>query len=184
MGEHRESTLSFLIADDFLNPPCCSECTSVSKSMGDICLCGAYNFNCLRGVEEKSNAVLKTGYLREWTCSLLPTCCDAFSTTSPAPWSKLYRRDFLIAHNHYFQDSVIQTTFFSTFLHLLLRQNSVCAGVFDSLSSCQTGKLANSDRIKNPEDFCVALRASFRYLEDEGYLPPSKKLSLIWRPIS
>ena len=36
---HRESTLSFLILMIFLNPPCCSECTSVSKSMGRISVC-------------------------------------------------------------------------------------------------------------------------------------------------
>lgn len=133
----------FLDSDDFWTHLVAANVPAYRRVWGLISVCAEYyNFNCLRGVEEKSNAVLKTGYLQG---------VDVFSSANmpatlfPQPVqhrSKLYRRDFLIAHNHYFQDLGNSNDVFLRFYICFCGKNSVCAGVFDSLSSCQTGKLA------------------------------------------
>lgn len=174
LGEASGKYVIFLDSDDFFEPTLLQRMYERIEEYGaDICLCGAYNFNCLRGVEEKSNAVLKTGYLQGvdvFSSANMPA--TLFSTTSPAPWSKLYRRDFLIAHNHYFQDlGNSNDVFFNVSTFASAAKIVYVPECLIHYRLARPGSLQNSDRIKNPEDFCVALRASFRYLEDEGYLP-------------
>lgn len=60
LGEASGKYVIFLDSDDFFEPTLLQRMYERIEEYGaDICLCGAYNFNCLRGVEEKSNAVLK-----------------------------------------------------------------------------------------------------------------------------
>lgn len=163
----------FLDADDYFELTFLEEMSRRIRDKGaDICLCGAFNYNCETKKETKSPAVLKQGYLNGYDVfSAKEFPKNIFSITSPAPWSKLYKRSFLISNNLQFQclDNSNDVFFYvATF---------VCAKSIVFIPKCfihyrlsRPGSLQNSNKEKNPDNFCKALIKCMYYIVEKNML--------------
>lgn len=172
MAHAKGDYLIFLDSDDYFSPELLERLyTKCRDSHADICMCGAINFDCATGKERKNYAVLRQGYLNgldEVSSWALPN--TIFSITTPAPWSKLYRRAFLQEGGFRFQeisntnDLFFYVTTFTEAHSIVFVPDDL---VYYRLS--RPGSLQDASRKRNPTDFCIALKASFDYLLNEGH---------------
>lgn len=95
----------FLDSDDFFDSDMLLSMYEKAESEGaEICLCGAKNFNEKTGEYSFPIHYLNTNYLPQSTpFSAKDMSKRIFNAISPAPWSKLFRRDFVLKNKLQFQ---------------------------------------------------------------------------------
>ena len=180
-GEARNRGLScasgeyvvFLDADDFFES-CFLEkmYRQIKLDDADVCMCGAMSYDCESGRETINRSVLKAAYLPKKKKFSAADCPETlFLVTSPAPWSKLYRRRFLEEKGLLFQSLSNSNDLF--FYVASFASATSITYVEDRLVHYRQGRpgsLQNANRIHNPDNFARALDESCKYLVEKGML--------------
>lgn len=163
----------FLDADDFFESDLVEKMyRQITLAGADVCMCGAMNFNCENGRQTTNRSVLKKAYLSKAKIFSHAECPDdLFLITSPAPWSKLYRREFVEAEGLRFQElpNSNDVLFYVASFSLADSITYVDAPLVHYRQG-RPGSLQNASRTHNPGNYAVALAACLSFLEERDLL--------------
>lgn len=165
--------VAFLDADDYFELDFLeSMYENASARNSDVCLCGAYNHYCDTGAESKNAAILKTHYLNGLSCFSPHECSrQLFSVTTPAPWSKLYDRSFLLSQGLRFQETRNSNDIFFYVASLSsARSISYVPRCLVHYRIGRTGSLQTENAKRNTGDYARALMASATFLANRSDL--------------
>lgn len=158
-----------LDSDDFFSENFLSSLYDIAKSsQADIAMCSGFFFDCETGSVTNNDNIYKSSFiggLDEFSAASLPN--RLFQVTTPAPWNKLYRRQFV-------QDLGIEYQEISNTNDVFFFVSAfACANKIVSTSERlvyyrvnRPGSLQHLDREKNPTAFCDALTVSERFLKE------------------
>lgn len=166
----------FLDADDFFEPDLLeSMYTTAKKDNADICLCAADRYQTNTGVFEKAGWLLATQYLPKNRPFNRSDCGrHIFRITSPAPWTKMFKRGFVQEKKLQFQNLQRSNDLYFTFSALAMAQRITVTE--KELVHYRVGQINNLQSRNNttPMLFCQAMFAVKERLVQEG----------IWNEIS
>lgn len=167
----------FLDSDDFFEENLLEVLyRNICTSSADICMCRAFNYNCETKKETKNKAITKIEFLQgEEDFSLASFPLGFFSVTTPAPWSKLYRRSFLKENNLEFQN-LMNTNDLAFYIKSfsLAKKIVYLPDYLVHYRLMRPGSLQTADREKHVDNFAVALSDALRYLVENDLLPLAK----------
>lgn len=158
-----------LDSDDFFSENFLSSLYDIAKSnQADIAMCSGFFFDCETGSVANNDNIYKSsiiGGFDEFSAASLSNCL--FQVTTPAPWNKLYRRQFVQDLGIGYQEiSNTNDVFF--FVSAFACANKI-VGTSERLVYYRVnrpGSLQYLDREKNPTAFCDALTMSERFLKE------------------
>jgi len=166
----RGEWLSFLDADDFFDPELLSALyRRASADNADIALCRFSSYDEATGQSTPATASIRVGEVPGHTPFSPDEVGDhLFLFTNPAPWNKLFRRDFITGAGLRFQH--LRTTNDAYFVLVALAEASLITYTEDFLVSYRTGNTASlrGSLHEAPMDFVPALEAIRDRLRETG----------------
>jgi len=162
--------LSFLDADDFFDPALLETLYRRASGDGaDIALCRFASYDDATGQSTPANASIRLEEAPGHTPFSPDEVGDhLFLFTNPAPWNKLFRRDFVIGSGLRFQH--LRTTNDAYFVLMALAEASLITYTEEFLVSYRTGNTASlrGSLHEAPMDFVPALEAMRDRLRETG----------------
>lgn len=162
--------LLFLDADDFFEPTMLEEMYKKAQTDGaDICICGGKVFDEQTGKYTIAKHFLNTAMVPvEVPFSNQDIAKKIFNFTSPAPWTKLFKRIFVEKNGLQFQGLQRTNDLFFTYAALALATK--INFVDDALVNYRKGNEASlqATNMKTPFDFYEALKALKKLLVERG----------------
>lgn len=157
----RGKYLLFLDSDDFFKLNLVEKAYYRAISFdADICAFGASSFDQQTGEVKKLNYICRTEKVpvdQNFSSKDYPD--DIFSFTSPAPWSKIFKREFVIKNGLSFQAVQNSNDVFFVYTALATANKIVVLGESLVTYRINTGSSLQSKKGKNPLAFFAALKA-------------------------
>lgn len=162
--------LLFLDADDFFEPDMlASMYAQAEKDQADVCVCAADRYHTEKKTYEKAPWLLNVRFLPENRPFSRHDCLrNIFQISSPAPWTKLFRKEFVRQQKLQFQGLQRSNDLYFTFSAIALAERITV--VEKELVHYRVGQ-ANNLQSKNnltPMLFCQALSALKQELVRNG----------------
>lgn len=153
------SYVVFLDADDFFDPDLFSSSYAIAeKSSADIVLFGGRRYDEKQGTLSKKQEFLRLDLAPADSFSPLEAKHHLFQITNPAPWTKLFRRDFL-RENHLSFPSLPNAEDLAFSLTALASAHQIAILDKDLVRyRVNTGTNVESAKHKSPLSFLMALR--------------------------
>lgn len=112
----------FLDADDWVEKNAYREWYAIAKEQdAEVCVCFHESFDNVTGEVQKNKNVLKNEYI---SVSNLKQSTKYFVYNAVVPWNKIYRKDFLVNNNIYFDDLICANDR-SFYYHMLLHAERI-----------------------------------------------------------
>lgn len=160
----------FLDADDFFEPDLLeSMYNAAEKDNADVCLCAADRYQTNTGVFEKAGWLLAARYLPKTRPFNRNDCIrHIFQISSPAPWTKMFKREFVQEKKLQFQNLQRSNDLYFTFSAIAMAQRITATE--KELVHYRVGQTTNLQSKNNttPMLFCQALFAVKERLVQEG----------------
>lgn len=160
----------FLDADDFFEPQLVEKCVSKAlNTKADIVLFGArkYDENTSQFID--AHYLLRYELLRKTPVFNRKSYSDIlFFCTTPCPWTKFYRKDFIIKNRLEFQNLPNSNDLYFTFLSLCVADKITY--IPEILVNYRIGQSSNtqSQKVKNPTCFITAFDTLYKELNARG----------------
>ena len=162
--------LLFLDADDFFEPTMLERMYHKAQSDNvDICICGGKVFDEQTGKYTVAKHFLNTNMLpKKVPFSSEDIAKKVFNFTSPAPWTKLFKRTFIEEKDLQFQELQRTNDLFFTYAALALATRITY--VDEPFVNYRKGNVASlqATNVKTPFDFYEALKALKKLLITRG----------------
>jgi len=162
--------LLFLDADDYFDLRLCDIAYSTIKSVdADVALFGAYKYDETTNTTTLMKWMVDQRYLPKntpFSPEDIPECI--FQVSTPAPWSKIFRRQFILDNNLWFQNLNNSNDVYFVYSALVLAKKITYTS--EPLTYYRTGINNNiqSKKSKHPKDFYKAICKLKEELEGRG----------------
>lgn len=160
----------FLDADDIFYPHMLQALyNQIRKTKADICLCAADYFDSkTRKIYGKIDGTLDVSGCPSEVFSWRDNKSDFFRCTNPAPWSKLYRHQFLIDVGIEFQPLPNSNDLFFTSCTLLAAKKITYVDECLLIYRINNVQSSQGSSAKNPTCFLTALLEINRWIREQG----------------
>ena len=166
----RGKYLYFLDSDDFISPKLLEKAVSrAEETEADIVVFGADDFNTVTGETTPHPAYLNNDVIKDLDVfSVRDIPREIFTFTNPAPWNKLYRRQFVLGQELRFQSLPYSNDVYFTKLAFALADR--ISAIDDRLVCYRIGMTQNSQsrKFRDPFRYLEALEALYKELKDRG----------------
>lgn len=168
--EAKGEYLLFLDSDDIFHKDLCKKSYNRAKLFNsDIVLFRTNKYNeSTKKISEEKNTLVDTNLPKEKTFSPSDINKELFQITTPCPWSKLFKREFVIKNKLYFQNTKNANDVFFTLSSLTQAKKIVMLN--DVLVTYRVGQANNlqSTKAKNPLEFIKAYTKVYEFLNEKG----------------
>lgn len=172
----------FLDCDDYFYPDLCKKAyEKIQKHNAQAVLFGAERIDMQTGIKQKMGWVLRSGELpKNKAFSSKDISGRFFQVTSNCPWSKMFRKDFVLKHGLQFQDTKHANDTYFIRSALALAERIVV--VDEVLVTYRYNEGNNTQSIKHlaPLEFYKAFVAVKERLEKEGLFETFKHSYINW----